>query len=121
MAGYEQGAMNLEQKEHRLQKGANLISIFLNYVKSSKLRNTQGDLMILGKALAYDVPMCPTPAVVVLETSDKGIGHAVSPLDNCIADSTWPYALPQTKETLDWWCAPASPLGLQVLAPHLGH
>jgi hypothetical protein len=49
----------------------------------------------------YDVINGPTPAAVILQGTDGGIGHAISILEEYIIDSPWPtlcYAIANPQE-----------------------
>jgi hypothetical protein len=122
LAGEEQAAMALHQKilKGQLDKGANdLLAEFVNAVNTLHIcRNPNEVPMLMHKQCPYDIFNGPSPAAVVLRSADNGIEHAVSIYRNFIVDSSWPYALPRTKETLDWCCLPSqylSPFKVYVL------
>ena len=99
--------MNLQQHLNELGKGAGLYEKLVNIVNRSRPRNYKGETLLMICNNGYDILTGPTPALVVLKGSDNGIGHAISIYEKYIVDSTWPYALPRTMETLNWCCAPA--------------
>ena len=107
MAGHYQASMNLQQHLNELGKGAGLYEKLVNIVNRSRPRNYKGETLLMICNNGYDILTGPTPALVVLKGSDNGIGHAISIHEEYIVDSTWPYALPRTMETLNWCCAPA--------------
>ena len=47
------------------------------------------------------------PVSVTLQAMNNNTTHAVAVYNDYIVDSSWDYALPRTKESLDWSCAPS--------------
>ncbi len=110
MVGYEEKASILRGKitrKYLCQGSPNFIQNFVNEVNRLKLCDSAGTFLSLTRQKDYDIYTGPTPAVVVLQGTDYGIGHAISVLENSFIDASFCYPLPRTKETLDWCCSPA--------------
>jgi hypothetical protein len=126
MAGYHQiaGYLHQEMKNGRLQQDSNLLEEFMNSLNNLGLVDPVGNSLLLKVITGYDVLLGHTPAAVILEGTDNGTGHAISIFENYIIDSSWPFALPRTKESLDWSCYPAQfkkPSLVYILTPRPTH
>jgi hypothetical protein len=110
MAGHIEAGLSLQNniQEGQLEKGAtSLLRKFENAVNRSKLRDSSTKQpLFMRRCNWYDIYKGPTPAAVVLQADDCGIGHAVAIYENYIIDSSFPYVLPRNKESLDWCCYP---------------
>jgi hypothetical protein len=107
MAGYEQAGMLLQLKIHTLEQGNLVVQEFINLVNSAKPRDSTGRILSMHSCINYDILAGPTPAAVLLQGTDGEVGHAISIFEGFIVESSYPYALPQTQECLDWCCSPA--------------
>jgi hypothetical protein len=95
------------QNNKLLDQGTDVISNFIAIVNGSKVRDSNNTKLFLRRYKNYDVLHGPTPAAMILQATDGGIGHAVAIYKEYIVDSSWHCALPRTMESLDWSCSPA--------------
>jgi hypothetical protein len=107
MAGYEQAGMLLQLKINTLEQGNLVVQKFINLVNSAKLLDSTGHMLSMHSCINYDILGGPTPAAVLLQGTDGGVGHAISNFEGFIVKSSYPYDLPRTQESLDWCCSPA--------------
>ena len=113
MAGYVGAGQKLNANIEKLSQGKNLTVKFINFVNAMGIKDTDGIKLVMRKSTSYNILADPTvtkeshaPVSVTLQTLNGGTHHAVAVYKDCIVDSSWAYALPRTKASLDWSCAP---------------
>jgi hypothetical protein len=79
--------------EHLKKGNKDLYQDFVNAVNRSKMRDkkTRRYLSLSRYKGYYDPLNGPTPAVMVLQGMDNGIGHAISLFEEYVVDSTWDF------------------------------
>jgi hypothetical protein len=94
MAGYEQAGMLLQLKITTLEQGTDVFQKFINLVNSSKPHDSTGRILSMHSCANYNVMTGPTPAAVILQGTNGGVGRVIAIFEGVTVESSWPYALP---------------------------
>ena len=114
MAGYVEAGQKMNANISQLRQGQHLLVNFINFVNKMGIQDAGGNRLVLRKQTAYNILGDTTlssysgaPVSVTLQAMNNNTTHAVAVYKDYIVDSSWDYALPRTKESLDWSCAPS--------------